>query len=458
MDDKKKNTLPLYIIFGGIIFVLVMLFCGNLAYYRMEDLIPAVSYSLEDMSRLVFHFSFDPVSLKYYLGGIVTVVLVFTAFWVNEEKYRHDAGGVEAGSAKWNKNIKGYNRKFTEPFNKTSSEGENNMILSQNISLSLDDRKTRRNNNVLVYGPAGTGKSRFLMKPNILQNNCSFLVCDPSGELFRDTYKELKEAGYKIKVFNLVNMRYSNYYNPFAYIRDDAGIGVLVDTLIDNTNQEENASKGDPFWEKSEKALLTACIYYLKDYCPESEHTFAMVLKLIRLAQLDENAKVTLESPLDKLFSGKAVIKDGEYFELKNRDEIERMAEKIKDSLAWKNYQTFKLAGVKTLKSILISAAVRLNPFNVPEIENLTSRDNLDLADIGDERTAIFAIIPQSNKTYNFLVSMMFAQLFETLYYKAEHSKTGRLNSHVRLLMDEFVNSVTRSTPKTVGITDKSVA
>ena len=317
MDDKKKNTLPLYIIFGGIIFVLVMLFCGNLAYYRMEDLIPAVSYSLEDMSRLVFHFSFDPVSLKYYLGGIVTVVLVFTAFWVNEEKYRHDAGGVEAGSAKWNKNIKGYNRKFTEPFNKTSSEGENNMILSQNISLSLDDRKTRRNNNVLVYGPAGTGKSRFLMKPNILQNNCSFLVCDPSGELFRDTYKELKEAGYKIKVFNLVNMRYSNYYNPFAYIRDDAGIGVLVDTLIDNTNQEENASKGDPFWEKSEKALLTACIYYLKDYCPESEHTFAMVLKLIRLAQLDENAKVTLESHWTSCFPVKQSSRTGSILNLR---------------------------------------------------------------------------------------------------------------------------------------------
>lgn len=440
--EKKKNNLPIYLCFGTVVLVIVLLFSGNLAYYRHEGL-DGVNLALADMGNFVFHIGTDEYYLRYYMSGTVAYIVIAAIFLVNEQKYHHDAGGIEAGSADWNKNLSRYNKKYVDPVGERKTDGDYNMILSEHVKQSLDDLKKKINNNVLIVGGAGTGKSRYVIKPNILCENCSYVICDPSGEILGSLGKDMEANGYEIKVFNLVNMGFSNCYNPFQYIRDEAGVGILVDCFISNTTPPET-NVSDPFWEKSETALYMACIFYLKDFADKKDRHFAMILKMIQWAQIDENSRVQTDTKLDKLFKGEAVISDGNYKELKNQIELSDMKKEIEGSLAWKNYQTFRLAGVRTLKSILISAAVRLNPFSIPMIENLTSRDTLDLDTVGDKKTAIFLIIPQANTTYNFLVSMMYCQMFDALYFKAEHQEsTGgglRLKYHVRFMMDEFAN------------------
>lgn len=425
---KNRNNTIFYLIFGAATLFFCLVIAGNLAFYRYENKgLRCLNYALQDMLQFKIHFSTEPIYLRYYLGGLICFALIAMAFMVNEEKYRHDAGGIEAGSAKWNDNLRHFSKKYADPIGKSENDGPMNMILSKHVKMSIEDRKTMRNNNVMVIGGAGTGKSRYLIKPNILTENCSFVCTDPSGELLFALGGELEQQGYVVKVFNLVNMAYSDCYNPFKYIRDDAGIGILVDCFIQNTTPEGQKA-GDPFWEKSEKALLTACIYYLKDYCDTKDQNFPMVLKLVQMAKLDENSRSETKSDLDRLFSGEAKIIDGEYVLLKNPVEKEIMMKKLKDSQADKNYQTFRLGGVRTLKSILISAGVRLNPFIVPELKNLTKTDTIDLDSVGDRKTAMFVIIPQANTTYNFLVSMMYSQMFDALYYKAEHTKGVKAN------------------------------
>ena len=472
--QQKKEYRMLAVLFGIVLWIVMMLIAGNYSFYgTTENSLNRLLNAFTEFSQMKFHIRFTNEYIKNY--GIFSVIFFGACFcfYINEQKYKHDRSGEEGGSAKFNTDLKSYNRKYADPIGSPKNNGPMNMILSQNVRLSLEDFKTRRNNNILGVGGAGTGKTRFFIKPNILQMNCSYIVTDPSGELLRSLGNLLLDNHYKVKIFNLVNMNYSCCYNPFEYMRDDAGVGILVDCFMQNTNPPDQKSSGDPFWEKSEKALLTACIYYLRDFCSKEDQTFANILMMIQSGDMEENAKEKQSSAMDKLFDGEAIIRNGEIIELftekRTRDpnthaamtersyiqgydeekveELKRCLMKEKP-LAWKNYQTFRLGAARTLKSILISAAVRLNPFNIPIVANLTKKDTLELDTVGDEKTILFVIIPQANTTYNFLASMMYSQMFDALYYKAEHTKAdrangieaGRLKFHVRFLMDEFAN------------------
>lgn len=443
----KKDYLKLYIGAAIAFLIFMLLVGGGVAYYKDENFFTALNTTLNDMLRFRFHIGFTEEYQRAYLYSAFIYLLIVVAFVVNEEKFRRDAAGIEAGSAKWNDDLNGFSKKYAAPFGSKSNDSDENMIESQHVKMHINDMKTHHNNNVAVVGPAGKGKSRFFMKPNILQGNCSYVVTDPSGELLDTLGKVMRDdLGYKIKVFNLVNMGYSNQYNPFHYINEAKDVGVVVDCFLKNTTPPESCSS-DPFWEKSETALLTAVIFFLKDFADEDCQNFRTVLQLVQYMKLEENAPKNAETKLDKLFNGKAILEHREYRELKSKEEIQKRAKKIEGSLAWENYQTFKLGGAKTLMSVLMSAAVRLNPFLVPEIANLTDIDTLEMDNIGDEKTVVFVIIPQANSTYNFLASMLFAQTFEALYFKAGKRNEGstdekglRYKYHIRFLMDEYAN------------------
>lgn len=442
----KKDYLKLYLGFGIAFLFFMLAVGGGIAFYQFDPFFQALNNTLKDMLHFQFHIGFTDIYMECYARAMFIYILVVTVFVVNEEKFRRDAAGVEAGSAKWNDNLKKFSKKYAAPFGSSSYDSFENMILSKHARMHINDMKTHHNNNVAVVGPAGKGKSRFYMKPNILQGNCSYVVTDPSGELLDTLGKEMQDLGYVVKVFNLVNMGYSNQYNPFYYINEPKDVGVVVDCFLKNTTPPDESSS-DPFWEKSETALLTAIIFYLKDFADEECQNFRTVLQLVQYMQLEENATKEQETKLDKLFNGKATLVHGVFQELKSEDERQKRKEKIAGSLAWENYTTFKLGGAKTLKSVLMSAAVRLNPFLVPEIANLTATDTLEMDNVGDEPTIVFVIIPQSNKTYNFLASMLFAQTFEALYFKAGKRNEGsndekglRYKYHIRFLMDEYAN------------------
>lgn len=291
--------------------------------------------------------------------------------------------------------------------------------------MSLNTRQHRENLNVLVIGGSGSGKSRFYVKPNIMQLNTSYVVTDPKGELLRSTGKLLENNGYKIKVFNLIDMRNSHNYNPFAYVFDRKSgelnenyVIKMINVLMKNTKQE-GASGGDQFWDDATKALLSALAFYLLEERPKEEQNFAWVMQLLKQAEVKEGEE-DYESPLDIKFR-----------EL----EAENPA-----SMAVSYYKDFKKAARETAKSILISCAVRLQPFNLPDVASLTHTDTLELDKIGDEKTAVFVIIPSSDVTFNFLAAMMYTQLFDTLYDTANFKYGGRLPIHVRCLLDEFAN------------------
>lgn len=362
-------------------------------------------------------FTLKGFTIWMFFTLIYVVALMFVA--VEGQKAERDASGVESGSARWNTNLDKYNRVYTDPKDSSTNDGPYNMILTDEVFLSMNTRQTRRNNNVMVVGGSGAGKSRFFVKPNLLQANCSYVVTDPAGELLETQASFLEREGYTVKVFNLVEMKHSNCYNPFMYIRDDLGVLMLINCLIKNTNKE-GQNGGDPFWEKSETALLQALMFYLIKYRPKEEQNFTSIMKLLRAAEVDEN-NPNVKSPLDRIF-----------------DEV---AKRDPNSIALKQYMTFKMGAGKTLKSILISCSVRLTVFNMKEIEQLTGTDDIDLGTIGDTKQALFVVIPAADDTYNFLVSMMYSQLFETLYFHAETECKGkRLNYHVRFMLDEFAN------------------
>ena len=294
-----------------------------------------------------------------------------------------------------------------------------NMILGDGVVRSINDMRTHLNNNVLVMGGAGTGKSRFFVKPNILQMNASFVTTDPSGEILASTGKALIDHGYKIKVFNIANMRYSNCYNPLHLIRDEAGVLMAIDCFIRNTTSKY--AKSDEFFTNAERLLYSACIFYLINNChDETKRNMATVLDMINSSAIDEN-NLNAKSKLDELFDCLP-----------------------QNEIAWKYYKAFKQASGKALKSIVISCVTRLQPFMTQPVINLTKTDDLELDMMGDEKMALFIITPQADKTFNFLSSMLYAQLFETLYWKGEQRKASggseRSKYHVRCLMDEFAN------------------
>ena len=321
----------------------------------------------------------------------------------------------ENGSARWHDDIKAYSKAYVDQ--PRLGSGSPNMILTQHILLSMNTRKTMRNNNILTIGGTGTGKSRALILPNIMQANCSFVITDPSGELLEAMGTFLCEEGYVIKVLNLVDMRHSDSYNPFCYATGEEGILSMIHALIENTNPKGSRSS-DPFWEKAETALVQAICFYVRAKFPKNEQNFSTVMFMLRLADAEEGE----QSTLDKLF---------EDFEKENPGHI-----------AATSYAVYRSAGGgKTAQSIVISAQTRLQAFNLASIQRLTNTDTMELDKIGTRKTAVFCITPVGDSTFNFLVGLMYSQLFGTLYHYAETQCPGkRLPIHVRFLLDEFAN------------------
>ena len=328
----------------------------------------------------------------------------------NAKKYRH---GMEYGSARWG------TQKDIEPFE--DPVFANNVILTRTERLMMSNRppdpKNARNKNVLVVGGSGSGKTRFWLKPNLLQCHSSYVVTDPKGSIVVECGNALLKNGYKLKILNTINFSKSMHYNPFAYVHSEKDILKLVTTLMTNTKGE--GSGGDPFWEKSERLLLTALIAYLHYEAPEEEQNFATLLEMLNTMQVLEDDE-EYQNPVDLLF--------------------EELAKKKPNSFAGRQYKLYKLAAGKTAKSILISCGARLAPFDIQELRDLTMYDELQLDTLGDKKTALFLIMSDTDSTFNFLISMVYTQLFNLLCDKADDVYGGKLPIHVRCLIDECAN------------------
>ena len=328
----------------------------------------------------------------------------------NAKKYRH---GMEYGSARWG------TPKDIEPF--MAPKFEDNIILTQTERLMMSNRppdpKNARNKNVLVVGGSGSGKTRFWLKPNLLQMHSSYVVTDPKGSIVVECGNALLKNGYKLKILNTINFSKSMHYNPFAYVHSEKDILKLVTTLMTNTKGE--GSGGDPFWEKSERLLLTALIAYLHYEAPVEEQNFATLLEMLNTMQVLEDDE-EYQNPVDLLF--------------------EELGKKKPNSFAVRQYKLYKLAAGKTAKSILISCGARLAPFDIQELRDLTMYDELQLDTLGDKKTALFLIMSDTDSTFNFLISMVYTQLFNLLCDKADDVYGGKLPIHVRCLIDECAN------------------
>ena len=365
--------------------------------------------NLSEILKTPYHLKITPYTGKCILICICCYGLGISVYYSSKGNKRT---GEEYGSAKWG-NAAELNKKYRDMKNP-----QNNAILTQNIQIGLDGRKHRRNLNMLVVGGSGSGKTRFFVKPNIMQCNCSYIVADPKGELLRATGGMLEKNGYVVKVLNLVDMSRSDGYNPLAYIHTDTDALKLVTNLIKNTTPK-TAGNADPFWDKSETALLQAFILYLKYEAPISEQNFATVMYMIQNAAASENDE-SYKSPMDVIF--------------------EALEEREPEHIAVKQYKVFKQAAGKTAKSILISTAVRLAAFNLSQFADITNNDEMELDKLGERKQAIFAVIPDNDSSFNYIVGMLYTQAFQELYYNADHKNGGRLKIPVRVLMDEFAN------------------
>ena len=347
-------------------------------------------------------------TLKFMLVGLLLYGCGAALYLSTRENRRP---GEEHGSARW-----GSARQICAKYR--DKDPMKNTILTQNVRMGLNGKKHRRNLLQIVIGGSGAGKTRFFCKPNLMQANCSFLVTDPKGEMMRAVAPLLIQRGYTIKVFDLIDPANSDAFNPFPYIRDDKDAMKLVHNLIRNTTPK-NASNNDPFWEKSEIALDTALILYLLHEAPPEEQNFEMVMYMIENGGAREDSD-DFQSPLDLLF--------------------EALEEEDPSHIAVREYKIFKQAAGKTAKSILLSAAVRLSAFIIPEIVGITTRDDMELGLMGDRKQAVFAIIPDNDGTFNYLVGMLYTCAFQALYYQADKVHQGALPVPVRLMMDEFCN------------------
>lgn len=415
MNQKKKKeaAITLAVLFGAI-YIFFCLWYIHFALICEEQprlgTMDAFNLAFDDLFQQPFAITPLPSGVlgKLLLYTLLIGVAVFMAYVTQKAKSHYNTDTVQ-GDAKWLTSMDDYNKKFTAPLGKSSNNGPTNVILSQEMFLTMENWKTRRNLNIFCMGGSGSGKSYNLVGPNIMQANASFVITDPSAGLFKQYGHFLEYMGYNVKCFNLDHMDRGNHYNPFNYIEDDQDIEILVNTLIKNTTPPEQKG-GDPFWEKSETALLVALIAYLFHYTNKASQNFSNVMRLMRLAEVDENDS-SAKSTLDHLF-----------------DDIE---ERDKNSFAVKQYKTFKMGAGKTLKSILISCSVRLQAFDLEPVAALTDSDDIDLDSVGDEKTALFVIIPTGDTTFNFLSSMMYSQLFQRLYRYAENTA-----EYSQLIMD----------------------
>lgn len=356
----------------------------------------------------------NPFKIEIVNNSLKTVIVLLGIYAIGVSLYysqkKHFRSKEEHGSAKWG-NVHQINKKYMQL---PQSE---NKILTQNVKLGLDGKKHRRNLNVMVVGGSGTGKTRFYCKPNIMQCNTSFVVLDPKGENLRDTGNLLKSKGYEIKVLNLIDMDKSNCYNPFVYIRNDNDVQRLVTNLIKATGIK-GAQTNDPFWDTAASMLLSAIIYLLKYEAIPEEQNFSMVMELILAGAIDEDTEEP--SLLDKLFNE---------LEAKNPNHI-----------ALKYYHSYHSGAAKTLESIQVTLAAKLEKFNIDTVARLTNTDDLELSKLGEKKIALFAIIPDNDTSFNFIVSILYTQLFQQLFQVADNKYKGSLPIHVHFVMDEFAN------------------
>lgn len=405
-QNDTKTLVILFVCASPIIAWLALIIAG--CYEEGLKLFPLIERLTETLENPM-QITFNEYSLKTVLIFLFLYAMGIGVYFSSRENRRP---GEEHGSARWG-NVKSIARRYAD---KNSSS---NIILTQDMRLGLNAKKHRRNLNVLVVGGSGAGKTRFYAKPNLMQCNTSFIVADPKGEMLRSIAPLLIENGYDIKVFNLIEPENSDGYNPFVYIRKDEDVIRLISNLIQNTTPK-NAQQNDPFWEKSEIALDSALMLYLLHEAPPEEQTFEMLMFLIENAATVEDDEDGYQSPVDILFNG--------------------LEEEKPEHIAVKQYKIFKQASGKTAKSILISAAVRLAAFNLPEIAKMTSYDNLDIGSLGERKRAIFCVIPDNDNSFNYLVGMLYTQAFQALYFNADSNHGGELPVPVHIVMDEFAN------------------
>ena len=352
----------------------------------------------------------QPTNIVWTDKSLPTILICLAAYGMAVLLYRTNQGrtrdGEEHGSAAW-ATPASVNAQFAQ---------KDSIPLTQHVRLGLDTHKHRRSLNVLVIGGSGAAKTRSFVLPNILTANTNYVITDPKSEVLLATGGYLKKQGYDVRVLNLVNLEQSDGYNPFCYLRDEKDVLKLVNNLIQSTTPK-GSHESDPFWTKAETALLQAIILMLFQEAPEYEQNFSMVMRVLEYAEVREEDEGHV-SPLDLLF-----------------ESIER---RKPDSVAVRQYKVFKLAAGKTAKSILVSTAVRLAPFNLPQIQALTDHDDMDLYTLGEKKVALYAVIPDNDNTFNFLVSLLYAQAFQALYYSADQIHHGPLPRHVRFVLDEF--------------------
>ena len=419
MKKSKKGST----IFTAIASLLIFYLCNRVALVYeniptgnfLEKTNEAIDMIIPAITAQPFVIGLTKAPLVSGAIGVVLIWLIYLYAIFGAKNYMF---GVEHGSATWGtpQDIANY----------VDKDADNNILFTETEKLSMSDRMKRtetddfnRNKNVLIIGGSGSGKTRFYIKPNLMQLHSSYVITDPKGSLIHETGKMLSDAGYKIKVFDLINRDKSDLYNPFEYIKNEDDILKLINNLMANTNAPQSKSAGD-FWEKSEVALLEAIFGYIFFVFPRKEDkTIANAMEMLRLAEVKEDNE-EYQSPLDIMFA-----------ELKEKDP---------DHFAVRQYDIYKFAPSKTAKSILISVGVRLAAFNIPSIRRIVSGDTIRLDMIGSEKTALFIILPDTDKSFNFLAAMMFQQMFDILVYRADNDYKGKLPFHVRCLMDEFSN------------------
>ena len=370
--------------------------------------LPEILPKLMTVFNNPFHIEFCEDSLKTVLVLLLCYGFGIGIYFSTRRNYRRRE---EHGSAKWG-DAKAVNKKY---YQAPKSE---NKLMTQNVAIGINAKKHRRNLNTLVCGGSGAGKTRFYCKPNLMQANTSFVILDPKGEIVRDVGKLLEAKGYEIKVLDLISMEKSHCYNPFVYLQSDNDIQRLVTNLFKSTTPKGSQSN-DPFWDTAASMLLLALVFYLHYEAPPDEQNFAMVMEMLRAGAI-EDEEDTRPSPLDQLF-----------YEL---------SEDNPDHIALKYYSSYHSGSAKTLKSIQITLAARLEKFNLESLAALTSTDELDLGSLGEKKTALFALIPDNDTSFNFLVSILYTQLFQQLFYSADHIHGGSLPIPVHFLMDEFAN------------------
>ena len=403
MRDAKNDEY----LFLGLLIIPTIWFAILIAPYMDQGLIHALPYLSEALNH-PFQFQWCDNSLKTIGIFLVIYILGIGIYLSNEKNYRQRE---EYGSARW-----GYICSLVKKH--SNKDFFENKLFTQKTRMDIHGKIKNVNLHTVVIGGSGAGKTRYYAKPNIMQCNTSYVVLDPKGEIIKSVGYMLEDEGYEIKVIDLIDMSKSLGYNPFHYIQSDKDVLKLITNLIRNTTPK-GSSTNDPFWEKSETALLEALMLYLYHYAPEDEQNFTMVMEMLNYAEVKEDED-DYESPLDELFKRLETIDS--------------------NSLALKQYKIYKQAAGKTAKSILISVGVRLAAFNLEELASLTRYDEMELEQIGERKTALFAIIPDNDSTFNFVIGMLYTQLFQMLYYQADFVHGGRLPVPVHFIMDEFAN------------------